>query len=264
MKNKFLVFCLALLGILSISSCAKDNETTTTSAKEDDNFPTNQVGENQIMFKATVLYPDGTPLEGATLQWCSIEPFNCYASNNVKTNSKGRTYYIADKNLVYYAHILKGLPDGYSYNPFELKQDLNKTDGEIHIFEVSSVTSGDDTPTSPYAISTGNYLIKRENNDVNDNKIRYYSFKPTTSGTYTIETYATTTSFVLEYFSSSFEGEAKTSTETNNIFGEVKNYKYTFTVSESDITNNSNFYFKISASKRGGISGEELFTISRQ
>ena len=255
MKRRNIVLSsLAMGSILLMVACNSGEPTNTSSSvaspttsltTKPTTETTTTIAASKMDVTVTVVYPDGTPLVGKRVQWCTTD--GTCDPNMVETNSDGVAVTTYDSSKSYIAHLLESdLPEGYSYNPNEVILTKDNTSGTIHLVELSNTSSGTGKSDDPYTISVGNYIAeyKRREGAI------YYSFTATEAGEYTIESYSSLIGVTLSYYGSSFENEiVEVSTG-----GYGDNFKYKFNVSADETV-----YFSVAASGTNSF----LFSISK-
>ncbi len=131
-------------------------------------------------YAVKVVYPDNTPVtSGVSVQWCTGN--NCFLPEPV--NSQG----IAEIELDdgdYYIHI-EGVPTGYTYDPNAYTTSADNKFVEIKLLQLSTISSGSGTETSPYVVSVGTYNLTFET--AGNSGMKYYSFTALEDATYTIK-----------------------------------------------------------------------------
>lgn len=133
-------------------------------------------------YSVKVVYPNGDPVtSGVTVQWCTgnvcLLPV-AVGANGVAYNS------IEDGD--YYIHI-DGIPSGYTYDPNAYTTNKNNKNVEIKLIELKSFT-GDGTSANPIIVSEGAVNVTYEG--AGQAYMKYYSFTPTSNGTYSIKSLA--------------------------------------------------------------------------
>ena len=86
----------------------------------------------------------------------------------------------------YYIHI-DGIPSGYTYDPNADTTNKNNKNVEIKLIELKPFT-GDGTSTNPIIVSEGAVNVTYEG--AGQAYMKYYSFTPTSNGTYSIKSLA--------------------------------------------------------------------------
>lgn len=214
-------------------SSSTTNNVTGSTTSSTNGTATKTQDASKITLGVTVVYPDGTACSGVKVQWCDTTG-KCYNAM-ATTNENGYGEKAFDSNLTYYAHVLSStLPSGYTFNPFELKQDKNNLTGTLHLIPVES-TTGEGSKANPYVAKVGyNNLVYK----TIDSKV-YYSVQFTEAGTYTFESLSQNGDVSLGYIGTDINARV-TSVSSG---GNNSNFKYSINVSESDL--NNTYYFII-------------------
>lgn len=183
-------------------------------------------------YSVKVVYPSGDPVtSGVTVQWCTGK--TCLLP--VAVGANGVAYNQID-DADYYIHI-DGIPSGYTYDPNAYTANKNKKNVEIKLFELKDAT-GEGTSTNPIVVSEGAFNVSYTG--AGQSNMKYYSFTPNTSGTYTIKSLAMdklALNFIDPYIG--FLG-TETDMSKIDISGNVDskiniNFNHTFTA-EADVT----------------------------
>lgn len=116
-----------LAGAVAFTACngTSDSASTGTSASTSDS--TGSSVEETNGYKVKVLYPDGSPVEGARVQFCTAD--NCLAKTYV-TGSDGTVFFPCNED-VYDVHIIDGIPEGYEFDANAYKTPA--TYGEVTV-----------------------------------------------------------------------------------------------------------------------------------
>lgn len=113
---------------------AKPNATVAISPKsiipDDDD-------KDKVEHRITVLYPDGTPVEGALVQLCNGDE---HCDLPVETGADGVAVLKIDKG-VHQIHIIDGIPDGYTFNNEEYETNENGGECTVYLEEISEEQS---------------------------------------------------------------------------------------------------------------------------
>ena len=175
--------------------------------------------ENEY-YTVKVLYPDGTPVtSGVTVQWC-----NAQGCRDAQVNAEGVAT-LEKEDGEYSVHLLN-IPQGYAFNPNYYVTTAENKNLEVKLISLSELT-GEGTDTEPYVISTSAYSVTYTKEEAAD--LKYFSFTPTESGEYSIESFALDTQLVDPYIG--FLGEDITNGNpdvSGNPTG-VLNFNHTFT-----------------------------------
>lgn len=256
-KRNFILSTLAMGSALLMVACNGGEPTNTsssvaapTTSAVPTSTPTTSVTsttvEASIMeVTVTVVYPDGTPLVGKRVQWCTTD--GTCDPNMVETDSNGVAVKTYDASKGYFAHVLESdLPEGYSYNPNEVILTKDNTSGTIHLVELSNPSEGTGKSDSPYKLTAGYYVAeyKRREGDI------YYTFTASEAGEYIIESYSSLLAATLSYYGSSLENTAVEVTTG----GYGNNFKYSVTLEA-----NATVYFTVAAEGTNSF----LFSVSK-
>ncbi len=267
MKKKSIILgTLALCCFFTLASCNNSNSsslggssktetptkaTTTSKPLATTTKPaatTTKTESDKIQLGVTVLYPDGTPLVGKRVQWCNTSG-NCY-SYFPKTDENGYASASFESNLKYYAHIFENdIPKGYTFNPYELKQDKNNLTGTLHLLPIEYSKSGDGTKANPYVATLGYNVV----NYKEMNSFVYYSVSFTEVGEYTIESLSSKGKVSLGYLANDISSKAVSVADGGN----DGNFKYSIKVTEDTLS--KPFYFIIKSNTTENL----LFSITK-
>ena len=138
--------------------------------------------EDPALYSVKVVYPNGNPVSGGvTVQWCTGE--TCLLP--VAVNANGTAYNdLEDVN--YYIHI-DNLPKGYTYDPNAYTTNKNNKKVVIELVQLNA-TSGEGTSSNPIVVTEGAFTVSYEG--AGKANMKYYTFTPATSGTYSIKSLA--------------------------------------------------------------------------
>ncbi|MBE6131150.1 MAG: hypothetical protein E7183_05460 [Erysipelotrichaceae bacterium] len=138
--------------------------------------------EDASAYSVTVLYPNGEPVtSGVKVQWCTGDI--CLLP--VKVNDQGVAYNSIDDDE-YYIHI-DGIPAGYTYDPNAYTSNKDNKKVTINLLKLNDL-SGEGTALSPYVTSEGAFNVTYTGEGAGN--MKYYSFTPSVSGTYSIKSLA--------------------------------------------------------------------------
>lgn len=103
-----------LAGAVAFTACngTSDSASTGNSASASVSDSTGSSEAQTNGYKVKVLYPDGKPVEGARVQFCTAT--NCLAETYL-TGSDGTVFFPCDAN-VYDVHLVQGIPAGYEFD----------------------------------------------------------------------------------------------------------------------------------------------------
>lgn len=134
-------------------------------------------------YSVKVVYPNGEPVaSGVSVQWCTGDI--CLLP--VAVNGAGVAYNNLDDLKNYYIHI-DGIPAGYTYNPNVYTTNKDNKKVEISLISLNELT-GEGTLENPYVVKENAASVTYESQGALG--IKYYSFTPSESGTYTIKSLA--------------------------------------------------------------------------
>lgn len=134
-------------------------------------------------YSVKVVYPNGDPVvSGVSVQWCTGDI--CLLP--VDVNNAGVAYNALDDNKSYYIHI-DGIPAGYTYDPNAYTTNKDNKKVEIKLISLNEL-SGEGTLENPYVVSENAVTVTYEAQGVLG--VKYYSFTPSESGTYSIKSLA--------------------------------------------------------------------------
>ena len=191
--------------------------------------------ENEY-YTVKVLYPDGTPVtSGVTVQWC-----NAQGCRDAQVDASGVAT-LEKEDGEYSVHLLN-IPQGYAFNPNYYVTTAENKNLEVKLIAISEL-SGEGTDVQPYIVSTSAYSVTFSEGKAYD-ETQYFSFTPTESGEYIIESFALDTQLVDPYIG--FLGEDITNFNpdvTGNPTG-VINFKHKITVEAG-----KTYYFAIMLDK---------------
>lgn len=264
-KKSILLGALAIGCVFALASCSNPSGPTTGSlatntattkpstspsadatTKPSVTSPSEAASEETIQLGVTVVYPDGTPLVGKRVQWCDTTG-NCYTTLP-KTDENGYASASFKSNLKYYAHIFD-IPEGYTFNPFELKQDKNNLNGTLHLIPIEYSETGEGTIENPYVAKLGYNVLGYTKKD---SRV-YYSINFSEAGTYYFESFSLTGDTTLGYLANDINSRAKSVSSGGN----DKNFKYSITVTEEDLS--KTFYFLVMSDNTENL----LFSITK-
>lgn len=138
--------------------------------------------EDPKAYSVKVVYPNGNPVtSGVSVQWCTGN--TCLLP--VAVNNQGVAYNSID-DADYYIHI-EGIPSGYTYDPNAYTANKNNKKVIINLIPVNS-TSGEGTVSNPIVVSEGAFNVNYDG--AGQASMKYYTFTPSVSGTYTIKSLA--------------------------------------------------------------------------
>ena len=138
--------------------------------------------EDPNAYSVKVVYPNGNPVEGGvTVQWCTGS--TCLLP--VAVDSQGTAYNSID-DAEYYIHI-DGIPAGYTYDPNAYTANKNNKKVTIDLISVNS-TTGEGTINNPIVVSEGAFEVNYAG--AGQANMKYYTFTPEVSGTYSIKSLA--------------------------------------------------------------------------
>ena len=138
--------------------------------------------EDPKAYSVKVVYPNGNPVtSGVSVQWCTGN--TCLLP--VAVNNQGVAYNSID-DADYYIHI-EGIPSGYTYDPNAYTANKNNKKVIINLIPVNS-TSGEGTVSNPIVVSEGAFNVNYDG--AGQANMKYYTFTPSVSGTYTIKSLA--------------------------------------------------------------------------
>ena len=138
--------------------------------------------EDPKAYSVKVVYPNGNPVtSGVSVQWCTGN--TCLLP--VAVNNQGVAYNSID-DADYYIHI-EGIPSGYTYDPNAYTANKNNKKVIINLIPVNS-TSGEGTVSNPIVVSEGAFNVNYDG--AGEANMKYYTFTPSVSGTYTIKSLA--------------------------------------------------------------------------
>ena len=133
-------------------------------------------------YKVIVVYPDDTKVtDSINIRW--IQNTDFYKSS---TLIEGESTIVNDQNE-YLIHLFK-LPAGYTYNPNIYKVNSEVNEVVIKLIPLFVFSEGNGSKNDPYIVLEGTYVFSYDVLSLNGMKI--YSFTPTESGEYTIESFA--------------------------------------------------------------------------
>ena len=134
-------------------------------------------------YSVKVLYPNGKPVtNGVSVQWCTGDI--CLLP--VEVNGAGIAYNKLEDTKNYYIHI-DGIPEGYTYNPNAYTTNKNNKKIEIKLITLNEI-NGDGSFENPYIVSLG--AVNVTFNEASLPGVKYFSFTPSESCTYSIKSLA--------------------------------------------------------------------------
>lgn len=255
-KIKFIALFLALFGIFSLSACGN----TTDTPNEDNNDKPKEQEANE--YRTTVKYPDGTPVTGIKIQWCSDT--NCFTPVTVDSEGMAAYKYTATENLLpnLYVHLLN-LPKDYTYNPNGHTATPTNRNMEIELIELTSFSSGTGTQDSKYVLSNlGTYSVSFTTRDR-----LFFSYTPTAAETLTIESHCVSIvptnpmNPMVGYYPANSNSDAQAITDSTS--GYMDNFK--ITTSEFKAGEELVFIIALATPTSGTTTfpAEVVFTISK-
>lgn len=229
MKKRFLGL-LAVLACFSLASCGNDS-------KDKDNTP------EATGLEVTVLNPDNTPVTGVQVQWCSGN----LCMTPVAVNDKGvAVLQEYDKTKDYNVHVLR-VPEGYTYNPFELVQNESNKKGSIKLVEQNSYSSGDGSKATPYVLTEGYYSVT-----LKANALKYFTITPSKAGNITFESYAISpTDPAIAYFGELINNEFASSPIKENDNDDKVGNDYNFKLSVDGVAPGKTYVFAMISKTAG-------------
>lgn len=133
-------------------------------------------------YKLTVVYPDETKvLEEINVRW--IQSVDFYKS---ATTIEGESLMTYDEKE--YVIRLFNLPNGYTYNPNICTVNKDNKELVIKLIPLLMFPEGVGSTNDPYVVMEGTFALSFDLLSINGMKI--YSFTPSESGRYTIESFA--------------------------------------------------------------------------
>lgn len=194
--KKSKIISLGLVGVAALlASCGNPSESNTTTTGStpvastpvvSTPAPTTPVDDS---YKVSVVYAkDNKPVTGVKVQWCNAA--GCMAPVKVDQNGVAKLEY--HNNATFEVHV-NDVPEGYTYNPYEVQSSVNNKDVTVHVYEIGTKT-GSGTDSAPYVIGEGYYTTT----SIKKNDPQYYVISGLAAGTYTLETYAASVSGTID------------------------------------------------------------------
>lgn len=257
MKKYKLFAALSVIGAgFALASCGNTAESSTSGAtstpKPTDTLPstTTTTGttpsgqvKNDKSYVVNVKYPNGEPVKGAKVQWCSVENGTCYSMIPVDDNGQAFTNELETIEGDFNVHV-NSLPAGYTFDPYEIVQnkDNHVSDAVItKLADATVITDATATSTSPKQLSQLGYYTAK----ITKGKDVYFYLDINEAGTYEIESYANETSdLLIGYCGNDIEKIGDPNKYDNNS-GNKGNFKYSFTVSEEEASQNKHYVFLV-------------------
>lgn len=257
MKKYKLFAALSVIGAgFALASCGNTTESSTSGAtstpKPTDTLPstTTTIGttpsgqvKNDKSYVVNVKYPNGEPVKGAKVQWCSVENDTCYSMIPVDDNGQAFTNELETIEGDFNVHV-NNLPAGYTFNPYEIVQnkDNHVSDAVItKLADATVITDATATSTSPKQLSQLGYYTAK----ITKGKDVYFYLDINEAGTYEIESYANETSdLLIGYCGNDIEKIGDPNKYDDNS-GNKGNFKYSFTVSEEEASQNKHYVFVV-------------------
>ena len=125
----------------SVSSKASSTPKASTPEESTSSLPSST-------YTTKVLKPDGTPLAGTQVQWCS----GTFCMTPVMTDSEGVASRVLEDGKEYFVH-LPSLSEEYTYDGNTTKQDETMKDLTITLFPVTSISDNTITAAGYYLTS---------------------------------------------------------------------------------------------------------------
>ena len=258
MKKYKLFTALSVIGAgIALASCGNTTESTnsgaTSTPKPTDTLPaTTTTGgntssgqvKNDKSYVVNVKYPNGDPVKGAKVQWCSVQNGTCYSMIPVDDNGQAFTNELEKIEGDFNVHV-NGLPAGYTFNPYEIVQnkDNHVSDAVITKLADSTVITEDTaTTTSPKQFTQLGYYSAK----ITKGKSIYFYLDINEAGTYEIESYATETSDLMIGYCGNDIANIGDPDKYDDNSGNKSNFKYSFTVSEEEASQNKRYVFVVS------------------
>ena len=197
--------------------------------------------EEYTGYMVTIVDDANKPVSNVIVQWCNSE--KCFGGTSF-TDANG---VLKNANLVddtYNVHLLRGVPEGYVYNPNVQTTPTNKQI-TIQLVKVNTL-AGEGTVASPYTVTPGAYQIAVESMSSR----AYYSFTPTEAGTYVFESHimALQNMEPLQMIMATYtDGTFTEDVELIDGGGVGTNFKYEVEVAAADV--NKTIYFVIQPSQ---------------
>ncbi|MCQ2742436.1 MAG: hypothetical protein MJ239_03965 [Bacilli bacterium] len=188
MKTKHAYFYIGASALLLISCGGGSSSASSNSNPQ--SIPTSE--ESQVssldpsFYSATVMFPDGTPVSGVDVMWCTSS--QCFMP--IRTDENGTSVNEAIGDNQYYVHISR-IPEGYTYNPNIYTP--NEEDRHVDIFleplsiatlEKEGLPAGSDNRYI-YESDKAYEVTLEEEGD-----IIFFGFNAEASGKYEIESWA--------------------------------------------------------------------------
>lgn len=206
---------------------------TSSSTKTDDIKSTTYVVD--------VIYEDGRSVPNVGVQWCSVSRGTCYKT--VEADENGRAYSNEFSNVKdsFSVH-LENLPEGYTYNRFELVESPTSRTGTIKIYKLASSTILEaDANNTPTKLTLGYHQAS-----LNKDDSIYIYFEIDEAGTYEIESYdADASGLFIYYYGNDAENPQRVNGKYDSDSGSYSNFKYSFEVNSEDATAKKTYVFRI-------------------
>lgn len=257
MKKYKLFTALSVIGAgIALASCGNTTESSTSGVtstlKPTDTLPSTTTtggttsstqAKNDKSYVVNVKYPNGDPVKGAMVQWCSVKNGTCYSPIPVDDNGQAFTNKLETIEGDFNVHV-NNLPTGYIFNPYAIVQNKDNHVSDAFITKLADstvITDATATSTSPKQLSQLGYYSAKitKGNDI------YFYLDINEAGTYEIESYADETSdLLIGYCGNDIEKIGDPNKYDNNS-GNKNNFKYSFTVSEKEASQNKHYVFLV-------------------
>lgn len=257
MKKYKLFTALSVIGAgIALASCGNTTESSTSGVtstpKPTDTLPSTTTtggttsstqAKNDKSYVVNVKYPNGDPVKGAKVQWCSVKNGTCYSMIPVDDNGQAFTNELEAIEGDFNVHV-NNLPTGYIFNPYAIIQNKDNHVSDAVITELADstvITDATATSTSPKQLSKLGYYSAK----ITKGKDIYFYLDINEAGTYEIESYANETSdLLIGYCGNDIEKIGDPNKYDNNS-GNKNNFKYSFTVSEKEASQNKHYVFLV-------------------
>ncbi|MBO4982697.1 MAG: hypothetical protein J6D23_01445 [Clostridia bacterium] len=233
---------------------SKPNDTTESSGKEE-SPDTDKPGEEVSEFSVYLMY-NGLPFAGDTESPIKVKWTDGISFISAPVNENGiAVMYGLDGD---YRVTLDNIPDGYTYNPNIYEATNDKPNVRIDIYKIGTTKGAGSGLYSRKELSaTSMYRATLKNAQ----QKLYFEFRPTKSGTYTIESWVSTSDDKInpkiDVYTSSFAAPIYLYTlDTGGTEGEnyTKNFKYEVEIADEMISTSGGgqvvFVFSIYATAR--------------